>query len=98
MKLLEQIQQALEAGRFTKLTFTGCDVNIEENVPELMRNELLSLGHQIKVYPRRGIVPFGLGQAVMDDSTGTHYGASDPRSDGEAIPQPAPIFGTGSPK
>jgi gamma-glutamyltranspeptidase/glutathione hydrolase len=92
------IQQALEAGRFTKPTFTGCDVSIEDNVPELVRNELLSLGHQVKVYPRRGIGPFGLGQAVRDDSTGTHYGASDPRSDGEAIPQPAPIFGTGSPK
>ena len=28
------IQQALEAGRFTKATFDGCDVEIEELVPE----------------------------------------------------------------
>jgi gamma-glutamyltranspeptidase/glutathione hydrolase len=86
------IQEALEAGRFTKLTFTGCDVNIEDSVPESVRNELSSLGHQLKVFPRRGMGPFGLGQAVMDDATGTHYGASDPRTDGEAIPQPGPVF------
>lgn len=31
----------------------------------------------------------GGGQAVMRDSrTGVNYGASDPRKDGEAIPQP----------
>jgi gamma-glutamyltranspeptidase/glutathione hydrolase len=86
------IQQALEAGRITKLNFTGCDVFVEESVPESVRNELLSLGHQLSVYPRRGMGPFGLGQAVMDSNTGAHYGASDPRADGEAIPQPGPVF------
>ena len=29
------VQQALEAGRFTKGTFTGCDVQIEALVPEV---------------------------------------------------------------
>jgi gamma-glutamyltranspeptidase/glutathione hydrolase len=86
------IQQALEAGRFSKRTFPGCDVFIEDTVPESARNELSSWGHQLKVFPHRGATTFGLGQAVMDDSTGTHYGASDPRWDGEAIPQPAPVF------
>ena len=86
------IQQALEAGRFSKRTFPGCDVFIEDTIPESARNELSSWGHQLKVFPHRGATTFGLGQAVMDDNTGTHYGATDPRWDGEAIPQPAPVF------
>jgi gamma-glutamyltranspeptidase / glutathione hydrolase len=33
----------------------------------------------------------GGGQAVMRDlETGVNYGASDPRKDGEAIPEPGP--------
>jgi hypothetical protein len=28
----------------------------------------------------------------MDNKTGTHFGASDPRHDGEAIPQPGAVF------
>jgi len=35
---------------------------------------------------------FGGGQAVERDiATGMNYGASDPRKDGEAIPQPLPL-------
>ncbi len=86
------IQQALEAGRFTKGTFEGCDVSIEDTVPEPVRNELTALGHQLHVLPRRTST-FGFGQVVMDDKTGVHFGASDPRHDGEAIPQPGPVFG-----
>jgi gamma-glutamyltranspeptidase/glutathione hydrolase len=86
------IQQALEAGRFTKPTFTGCDVEIEDTVPEAVRHELSSLGHELAVHPRGRLGPFGLGQAVMDNNTGTHYGASDPRADGEAIPQPGAVW------
>jgi gamma-glutamyltranspeptidase/glutathione hydrolase len=85
------IQQALEAGRFTKGTFEGCDVSIEDSVPESVRNELTGLGHQLRVMPKRTST-FGFGQAVMDNKTGTHFGASDPRHDGEAIPQPGPVF------
>ena len=36
------IQQALEAGRFTKGSFEGCDVQIESLVPEKTREELTS--------------------------------------------------------
>lgn len=86
------IQQALEAGRFTKGTFKGCDVEIEDTVPEAVRSELSAMGHQVQVQPRR-TSHFGFGQAVMDNKTGVHYGASDPRHDGEAIPQPGPVFG-----
>ncbi len=87
------IQQALEAGRFTKPTFQGCDVLIEDTVPENVRNELTAMGHQVKTEPRR-TSEFGFGQAVMSNGAGVHFGASDPRHDGEAIPQGGPVFGS----
>ncbi len=86
------IQQALEAGRFTKGTFKGCDVQVEELIPESVRNELIALGHEVRTVPRRSST-FGFGQAVMSNGQGVHFGASDPRHDGEAIPQPGPVFG-----
>jgi gamma-glutamyltranspeptidase/glutathione hydrolase len=86
------IQQALEAGRFTKGSFTGCDVQIEALVPEAVRNELKALGHDVRtVAPRSGT--FGYGQAVMSDGAGVHFGASEPRHDGAAIPEAPPVFG-----
>jgi gamma-glutamyltranspeptidase/glutathione hydrolase len=86
------LQQALEAGRFTKGTFEGCDVEIESSVPAEVRAELGALGHQLTVQPPRTSV-FGYGQAVMfDRKSGVKSGASDPRHDGQAIPVPAPYF------
>ena len=81
-------QGALEAPRFTKMTFAGNDVEIESRIPEDVRIALKSMGHEIKV-----LGPFaqdvGGGQAVMRDFVaGTNYGASDPRKDGAAIPEP----------
>jgi len=84
------IQQALEAGRFTKSTFNGCDVQVEELVPESVRKELTGLGHEVDVVGRR-TPTFGYGQAVMNNGT-VHFGASDPRHDGAAIPQAGPVF------
>lgn len=86
------IQQALEAGRFTKGTFTGCDVAIEALVPPSVREELAALGHEIRLVPPR-TGTFGWGQAVMRRGDGTHFGASDPRHDGAAIPEAPPVFG-----
>ena len=86
------IQQALEAGRFTKLTFEGCDVQIEALVPAATRAELEKLGHELLlVPPRQG--NFGWGQAVMARPDGVHFGASEPRHDGAAIPESPPVFG-----
>jgi gamma-glutamyltranspeptidase/glutathione hydrolase len=84
------IQQALEAARFTKLTFSGCDVMMESRVPEAVRTELAARGHQIEVRgPYSG--EMGGGQAVMRNfATGVNFGASSPRKDGAAIPQPPP--------
>jgi gamma-glutamyltranspeptidase/glutathione hydrolase len=81
------IQAALEAPRFTKMTFDGCDVEIEDRVPAAVRAELTKRGHELQV---RGnfSAAMGGGQAVMRDfATGVNYGASDPRKDGAAVPQ-----------
>src|SRR5438874_936816 len=84
------IQQALEAGRFTKPTFTGTDVYVEALVPESVRQELVALGHDVITVPQR-TGTFGYGQAVMSDGRGVHFGASDPRHDGAAIPEAPPL-------
>jgi gamma-glutamyltranspeptidase/glutathione hydrolase len=81
------IQAALEAPRFTKQTFTGCDVELESRVPAAVRAELQAWGHQIEL---RGefASSVGGGQAVLRNfAAGVNYGASDPRKDGAAIPQ-----------
>jgi gamma-glutamyltranspeptidase/glutathione hydrolase len=91
------IQQALEAGRFTKGTFEGCDVEIEALVPESARAALTARGHVLKVAePRSGT--FGFGQAVMNGPGGVHFGASEPRHDGAAIPQAPDVFGAVTPR
>ncbi|MDB6040126.1 MAG: gamma-glutamyltransferase [Verrucomicrobiales bacterium] len=84
------IQQAMEAPRFTKMTFAGNDVEMENRIPENIRAELTARGHEIRLLP-----PFsgsvGGGQAVMRNvETGINYGASDSRKDGAAIPEPYP--------
>jgi gamma-glutamyltranspeptidase/glutathione hydrolase len=85
------VQQALEAGRFTKGTFSGCDVQVEALVPESTRRELTTLGHEVRtVRPRSGT--FGYGQAVMSDGNGVHFAGSEPRHDGAAIPEAPPVF------
>ncbi|HEV2206943.1 MAG TPA: gamma-glutamyltransferase [Candidatus Acidoferrales bacterium] len=82
------IQAALESPRFTKMTFHGCDVAMEDRIPQSVRDALTERGHQIVL---RGDYSgmMGGGQAVRRDfKTAVNYGASDPRKDGEAIPQP----------
>ncbi|HET9943202.1 MAG TPA: gamma-glutamyltransferase family protein, partial [Terriglobia bacterium] len=86
------IQEALEAGRFTKPTFEGCDVSVEPLIPEAVLHELRALGHDLQVEPYRSGV-FGWGHAVMCTPSGVHFGASEPRHDGAAIPQLAPAGG-----
>jgi len=78
------IQAAMEAARFSKTTFAGCDLQIESRVPSAVRAELGKFGHQLEV---RGVFSenMGGGQAVLRDfKTGVNYGASDPRKDGAA--------------
>jgi gamma-glutamyltranspeptidase / glutathione hydrolase len=81
------IQAALEAARFTKHSFAGCDVEMEDRIPAAVREALTSRGHQIDVRDSFSS-NVGGGQAVKrDDSTAVNYGASDPRKDGAAIPE-----------
>ncbi len=91
------LQLALEAPRFTKMTFGGCDLFMEDRVPAETREELTRRGHVITV---RGDYSshMGGGQAVMHDSAArVNYGASDPRKDGAAVPEPAPCFSPAKP-
>jgi len=82
------IQAALEAPRVTKLTFGGCDVIAESRVPALARAGLEEKGHEIELAGAFSSLVGG-GQAVMRDfEAGVSYGASDPRKDGAAIPEP----------
>jgi gamma-glutamyltranspeptidase/glutathione hydrolase len=85
------VQAALEAPRFTKATFEGCDVTLENRVAESVRNELIQLGHKVEV-----AVPYssqvGGGQAVMRDTKGVNYAGSDPRKDGAAVPEGPSVF------
>lgn len=83
------IQAALDAPRFTKLTFEGCDVEIESGVRGSVLDELRAKGHKLAVH--QGVsMTMGRGNAVMRDGQSTNYGGSDPRGDGEAIPQSPP--------
>jgi gamma-glutamyltranspeptidase/glutathione hydrolase len=85
------IQAALEAARFSKKTFEGCDVGVEAGIPAAVLSDLTAKGHKLDVRARFS-GDMGRGNAVMSDGKGTFYGASDPRGDGEAVPQSAPFF------
>ncbi len=79
------IQAALEAPRFSKYTFTGCDLYIENRFSQNVRNELAAAGHKLEVKGAYSSF-MGGGQVVQRDfATGVNYGASDPRKDGEAV-------------
>lgn len=79
------IQAALEAPRFSKHSFGGCDVMTENRIPQKVRDELAAKGHKIELKGTFSTVVGG-GQAVMRDfAAGVNYGASDPRKDGQAV-------------
>jgi gamma-glutamyltranspeptidase/glutathione hydrolase len=83
----QNIQAAMETARFTKISFEGCDVQIENRLPGNTRAELQAKGHVLQLHNGFSNA-FGGGQAVMRDfAAGVNYGASDPRKDGAAIPE-----------
>lgn len=84
------IQAALDAARFNESN-SGCGVNIEAGYPESTIEDLFVRGHQITIVPRYSLV-MGKGNAVEhDDSRGVNFGASDPRTDGQATPEMMPF-------
>lgn len=85
------VQAALEAARFTKLTFDGCDVTMENGIPPDVIEALRAKGHDIKVELRYSQT-MGRGNAILhDDTTGVNFGGTDPRTDGEVVPEMPPF-------
>lgn len=91
------IQAALEAARFTRMTIEGCQVSIEDRLPPETIQSLRDKGHKVDV--RTGYDgAMGGGHAVLRDSAaGVNYGASSPRKDGAAVPEPDPYFDAAAP-
>jgi gamma-glutamyltranspeptidase/glutathione hydrolase len=82
------LQEAMEAPRFFKAGPSGVDVTIEARVTETTLRRLAEMGHRIKLR-REYSQEMGRGQAILRDAVaGTNYAASDPRSDGGAVPEP----------
>ena len=82
------IQEAMEAPRFSKNNAPGCEVSFESRIPAATLQQLSERGHMIQIR-REYVEGFGRGQAILhDDKTGINYAASDPRADGAAIPEP----------
>ncbi|MEO8335871.1 MAG: gamma-glutamyltransferase [bacterium] len=80
------LQGALDAPRFSKETFGGCDVNFESRFSEATRGALAAQGHSIVMRGDYSSTRMGAGQAVMRDyKTRVNSGASDPRKDGAAV-------------
>jgi gamma-glutamyltranspeptidase / glutathione hydrolase len=85
------IQAALEGARFRKLGFSGCKVAIENGVPPDVIDGLRRQGHEVTVELRYSQT-MGRGNAVEHhDRSGVNYGATDPRADGEAVPEQMPF-------
>jgi len=86
------IQGAIDAPRFSKETFPGCDVNFESRIPDGVLKALAAMGHEIVMRGDYSSTRMGAGQAVMRNyTTGINFGASDPRKDGSAVSELLPI-------
>ena len=86
------IQGALDAPRFSKETFPGCDVNFESRIADGVLKALAAMGHEIVMRGDYSSTRMGAGQAVMRNySTGINAGASDPRKDGSAVSELLPV-------
>jgi gamma-glutamyltranspeptidase / glutathione hydrolase len=87
------IQGALSAPRFTVPDTggaIGCKILIESRVKPEVIEQLRHKGHDLMLRKEYSAA-MGRGQAVLHDSkSGINYGASDPRADGSAEPEPIP--------
>lgn len=88
------IQAALSAPRFTipdTGQAIGCKIVIESRVQPEVLKQLHHKGHELIVRKDYSAL-MGRGQAVLHNSkTGGNAGASDPRADGAAEPEPIPL-------
>ncbi|AMW05769.1 gamma-glutamyltransferase [Gemmatimonas phototrophica] len=86
------IQGAIDAPRFSKETFPGCDVNFESRIAKSTRDSLAAMGHEIVMRGDYSSTRMGSGQAVYRNfTTGLNAGASDPRKDGAAVSELLPV-------
>ncbi len=88
------IQGALSAPRFT-IRDTGepikCTIVVESRIAPAVQNSLRQKG-QVLIVRKEYSAVMGRGQAVLHNSkTGGNSGASDPRADGSAEPEPIPL-------
>lgn len=84
------IQAALDAPRFNSGN-SGCGVYVEDRYPMTTFEQLSIQGHQIQLLPGYSLV-MGKGNAVEhNDKSGVNFGASDPRTDGQATPEMMPF-------
>ena len=75
------------------MTIGGCDVSIEDRVPPETLQCSAGKGHRLEVLAGFDGT-MGGGHAVLRDSAaGVNYGASSPRKDGAAVPEPDPYWG-----
>lgn len=86
------IQAALEAPRFTipdtGTRAIGCDILIESRVAADALQQLRQKGHRLRIRKEYSAA-MGRGQAVQHDAKRRiNFGASDPRADGSADPEP----------
>ena len=82
------LQEAMEAPRFRVTSPSGCAVSIESRVRRDVLVDLDGLGHRLRLLGAHSTT-MGRGNAVLrDTSKGVNFGASDPRADGSAIPEP----------
>lgn len=86
------IQGALDAPRFSKETFPGCDVNLESRIAKATRDSLAAMGHELVMRGDYSSTRMGAGQAVQRNlTTKLNGGASDPRKDGSAVAELLPV-------
>jgi gamma-glutamyltranspeptidase/glutathione hydrolase len=86
------IQGAMDAPRFSKETFPGCDVNFESRIAKQALDSLAAMGHEIVMRGDYSSTRMGSGQAVYRNfTTGLNAGASDPRKDGAAVSELLPV-------
>ena len=86
------VQAALEQPRFTKGTFEGCDVQMENTIPQSVRDELTKRGHQIEL-----LEPFsftvGQGEAVVRDTRrDVNFAGADPRNPHQQFSSARPTY------
>lgn len=83
----------MEELRFNDREQLGCRIVLESRVTPATLEALDRIGHVLQMHSDYTSL-IGHGQAILHDSTtGTNFGASNPRADGAAVPEQPDLFG-----